>query len=132
MCRDSESTRPWLSLEKVDCSANNLVDMEHTLQCFFGVKTLDLSENSIEVISNDIKYMVCLEELNLNYNQVPTLRPLLKPEVSHALQRLRVLCICNNKLSSLLGVERLLALEELDVAHNAMESFDELRRLNHL
>jgi hypothetical protein len=106
--------------------------MEHALQCFVGVKKLDLSENSIQDVSNDIKYMACLEELNLNYNQVATLRPLIKPDVSHALQRLRVLCICNNNLSSLLGVECLVSLEELDVAHNAIESFDELRRLNHL
>lgn len=59
-------------------------------------------------------------------------RPLIRPEVSPALSKLRVLCICNNKISSLIGIECLTSLEELDVAHNDISSFDELRRLRHL
>eukprot|EP00039_Didymoeca_costata_P005001 m.77555 g.77555 ORF g.77555 m.77555 type:complete len:1273 (+) comp12631_c0_seq4:267-4085(+) len=133
-CAGDEVTRnlPWSALEYLDCSGNSLPDMEYSLKMFTNLEVLNLSDNNIAEISTDIKFLRNLTELNLNYNRIESLRPLVQPDVSPALARLRVLSICNNKLSSLIGTECLSDLEELDLSHNDINSFDELRRIRHL
>lgn len=127
-----ESSRPWSSLLNVDCSGNGLTSIEKCLKMFPQVRKLDLSDNSFEEISHDIKKMTKLVELNLNYNKIVSLRVLVQLDVSPALANLTALSICNNMIQTLHGLECLPALMALDVAHNDIMSFDELRRVRHL
>ena len=97
-----------------------------------NIQRLDLSDNNIEEISDDIKHCKNLKELNLSYNRIDSVRPLVKLEVTPALSQLRILSLCNNRLQSLYGLECLNSLQELDISHNDISSFDELRRIRHL
>ncbi len=74
------------------------------------------------------RYLSQLTALNLDYNHLTTLKPLLQPDVALALQHLTRLSLRDNALGTLLGLEALAALTELDVARNALASLDELRR----
>ena len=73
------------------------------------------------------RHCTSLTELNLSYNRIDSVRPLVKLEVTPALSKLRILSLCNNRLQSLYGLECLNCLEELDLSHNDVSSFDELR-----
>lgn len=127
-----ESSRPWSSLQTVDCSGNGLTSMEKCLKMFPVVRKLDLSDNSIEEISHDIREMTNLVEINLNYNKILSLRVLVQLDISPALTNLTTLSVCNNMIQTLHGLECLPSLIALDVAHNDIMSFDELRRVRHL
>ena len=126
-----ESDNPWSALEEVDCSSNTIHTMDGALTLFPVVKTLDLSDNSIEELSDGVRKMHALTQLNLGYNQISSLKALSHPE-SQTLHRLSILVLCNNKIGSLHGIECLTGLTKLDLSSNEIVTFDEFRRIRHL
>ena len=127
----AESDNPWSALEEVDCSSNTIHTMDGALTLFPVVKTLDLSDNSIEELSDGLRKMHNLAQLNLGYNQISSLKALSHPE-SQSLHRLSILVLCNNRIGSLHGVECLTGLTKLDLSSNEIVTFDEFRRIRHL
>ena len=118
---------PWSHLEIVDCHGNYISELDDSLRLFPVVTLLDLSDNNLSSITTDLQYLHSIEILNFSFNQLRSLRPLLDPVVIPALARLTCLNIANNKLASLLGIECLSALTDLNAINNRIDCFDELR-----
>eukprot|EP00047_Mylnosiga_fluctuans_P005695 m.242145 g.242145 ORF g.242145 m.242145 type:complete len:1249 (+) comp13975_c0_seq1:105-3851(+) len=125
------SELPWSHLESLDLHDNSLMAIDDSFKLFPALELLDLSANDLSAITADFKYLRSLTSLNLADNRVKTLRPLLESDVLGALKRLTILNVSSNGLTSLIGIEGLLALEELDVSHNQIDTIDEMRRVCH-
>jgi Leucine-rich repeat (LRR) protein len=118
---------PWSHLETVDCRDNFISSLDDSLRLFPMVSLFDLSHNELNSLTTDLKHLRNLISLNLSHNKLASLRPMIDVDVITACKRLTTLDISHNKLTSLLGVEGLSALEDLNAAHNLIDSVDEIR-----
>ena len=73
--------------------------------------------------------MTCLEELDLRDNEISNLFPL---EITPSSGRIRKLNLSDNKVTDVLSLYALSAVEELDLSGNRIEAVANLRKLTTL
>lgn len=88
---------------------------------------LDLSSNLLVSVPSGLSQLYNLVSLNLSDNMIDSVLGIYK----HLGQVLR-LDLSHNRLDSLCGLERLMALERVDVRHNLLEDTGEIGRLSTL
>lgn len=103
-------------------SANALSPLTDNLQ------SLDLSSNLFTEVPDGLANLVGLRALNLSHCMIGTLKSLLR----HPLPAITTLNIRANRLDSIVGVEKLLSLERLDLRDNKVTDPSELVRLTSL
>jgi Leucine-rich repeat (LRR) protein len=100
----TESLIHLTSLTHLDLSSNLLVSIPPGLSCLYNLVSLNLSDNMIDSVLGIYKKLGQVLALNLS----------------------------RNRLDSLCGLERLTALERVDVRHNQLEESGEVGRLSSL
>ncbi|KAK9456550.1 hypothetical protein V1511DRAFT_456491 [Dipodascopsis uninucleata] len=87
--------------------------------------SLDLSNNMLFSIPEALSRLSRLSSLNISYNQIVSLHSL-----SHyPLPAITILNLRGNKITSLVGLDRILSLERVDLRDNALTDPTELARL---
>lgn len=89
------------------------------------IKTLDLTNKEIEDLSG-IERLSNLEELNISFNKIVTIKHFKQ------LKKLRKLNISNNLIKSINPIKELLFIEELDISNNQIEDISVLTNLSKL
>ncbi|KAH9963854.1 hypothetical protein BC827DRAFT_1259828 [Russula dissimulans] len=97
----TESLLHLTSLTHIDLSSNLLVSIPPGLSSLYNLVSLNLSDNMIDTVQGIYKQLGQVLTLNLSHN----------------------------RLDSLCGLERLMALERIDVGHNQLEESGEVGRL---
>ncbi len=87
---------------------------------------MDLSYNIISKIEY-CQYCYQLSRLNLSFNRISSLE-----DIHFWLGNIRTLILRNNQISSTEGIQRLIAIEELDLSHNQIVQAKEIVRLQNL
>ncbi|KAL8933016.1 MAG: hypothetical protein Q9216_006562 [Gyalolechia sp. 2 TL-2023] len=102
--------------------ANGLVPLADNLQ------SLDLSSNLFTEVPDGLTSLISLRALNLSNCMIGSLQSLIR----HPLPAITAFNIRANRLDSIIGVEKLLSLERLDLRENRLEDPAELIRLTGL
>ncbi|KAL8874614.1 MAG: hypothetical protein Q9174_000077 [Haloplaca sp. 1 TL-2023] len=103
-------------------SAGSLAPLSNTL------RSLDLSSNLFTDVPDGISDLTVLRALNLSHCMIEGLQSLIR----NPLPAITALNVRANRLHSIVGIERLLSLERLDVRENRMRDPTELSRLTGL
>lgn len=85
---------------------------------------LDLSFNLLNAIPSSLSSLSSLQSLNLSNNLITSLR-----NAPSALGNITSLNLSRNRVDCLVGLERVLGLERIDVRSNELAEFDEVGRL---
>jgi hypothetical protein len=85
---------------------------------------LDLSSNLLVSVPDGLSSLYNLVSLNVSHNMIDTVHGIYKK-----LGQVLSLNLSNNRLDSLCGLERLVALEHVNVGHNRLEESGEVGRL---
>ncbi|KAL8944363.1 MAG: hypothetical protein Q9211_000630 [Gyalolechia sp. 1 TL-2023] len=102
--------------------ANGLTPLADTLQY------LDLSSNLFTEVPDGLANLIGLRALNLSNCMIGSLQSLIR----HPLSAITALNMRANRLDSIVGVEKLLSLERLDLRENRLKDPSELARLTGL
>jgi len=86
--------------------------------------SLDLSFNLLNAIPSSLSSLSSLQFLNLSNNLITSLR-----NAPSALGNITSLNLSRNRIDCLVGLERVLGLERIDVRSNELPEFDEVGRL---
>ncbi|MCH2023961.1 MAG: leucine-rich repeat domain-containing protein [Saprospiraceae bacterium] len=104
------------TLEHLDLSYNNIVELGKELSRLVHLKHLDLSNNKLQSLPNSIATLKHLEVLILSNNQLSNF-----PEVISKLTKLKVLKLKGNNIKTVpTSIEKLYQLELLDLGFNAI------------
>jgi hypothetical protein len=96
---------------------NNLTEIPTTIVGLSRLKRLDLATNRIRWLPQLNRRLACLETLDLSCNQLDYL-----PAGLDRLPALRALNLANNRLTTVKGIEKLLAVEDLDLSQNQLKA----------
>ena len=88
---------------------------------------LDLSHNLLNALPSSLSTLSSLQSLNLSNNLITSVR-----NAPHVLGNITSLNLSHNRIDCLIGLERVLGLERVDVRYNIIESWDEVGRLSEL
>ena len=86
---------------------------------------LDLSHNLLNALPSSLSSLSALQSLNLSNNLIVSVR-----NAPQALGNITSLNLSHNRLDCLVGLERVLGLERVDVRYNAIPTWDEVGRLS--
>lgn len=103
-------------------SSSSLAPLSNTLH------SLDLSSNLFTDVPDGLANLIVLRALNLSNCMIGSLQPLLR----NPLPAITALNLRANRLKSIVGIERLLSLERLDLRENRLGDPTELARLTGL
>ncbi len=87
---------------------------------------LNFSNNQVDKIPETFAYLVCLKDLNLDDNQISSLKPI------SGLPQLKRLSICRNRIATFEGLEPALSclnLRDLDITGNKVAELPDFTRL---
>jgi Leucine-rich repeat (LRR) protein len=116
----------WAFLRHLSLSDNALTFIPNeSLLHLTSLTHLDLSSNLLVSIPPGLASLYNLVSLNLSDNMIDSVLGIYKK-----LGQLLVLNLSRNRLDSLCGLERLMALERIDVRHNQLEESGEVGRLS--
>lgn len=117
----------WRFLRHLSLADNALMSISrHSLQPLAGtLQSLDLSSNLFSEIPESLASLVSLRALNLSNCMIESLHSLSRSP----LPAINVLNLRGNRISSLVGIEKLLSLERLDLRENRLRDPTELARL---
>ncbi|GAA6002880.1 hypothetical protein JCM10207_001880 [Rhodosporidiobolus poonsookiae] len=122
------SRHAWSSLRHLSLSDNSLTFIPSPPLKFLSMLTsLDLSSNLLISIPPGLAHLTSLRSLNLSDNMIDSLLG-----VAKALGAIEVLNLSNNRLENLSGLDRLPALERLDVRGNHLSEALEISRVARL
>ena len=115
----------WAFLRFLSLSDNALTFVPtETLLHLTSLTHIDLSANLLVSIPPGLSSLYNLVSLNLSDNMIDTVQGIYKQ-----LGQVLTLNLSQNRLDSLCGLERLMALERVDVRHNQLEESGEVGRL---
>ncbi|KWU44429.1 hypothetical protein RHOSPDRAFT_25725 [Rhodotorula sp. JG-1b] len=118
----------WTSMRHLSLSDNSLTFIPSQPLTFLPTLTsLDLSSNLLITIPPALAYLTSLRSLDLSDNMIDSLLGIAK-----ALGAIEVLNLSQNRIENLSGLDRLPALERLDVRSNAVYDVLEVSRLARL
>lgn len=118
----------WTSLRHLSLSDNSLTFIPSPPLTFLPTLTsLDLSSNLLITIPPALAHLTSLRSLDLSDNMIDSLLGIAK-----ALGAIQVLNLSQNRIENLSGLDRLPALERLDVRSNAVYDVLEVSRLARL
>ena len=115
----------WASLKHLSLSDNSLTFLPtDPLQHLSSLSHLDLSSNLLVSIPPGLSSLYSLVSLNLADNMIDSVLG-----IYTQLGQVLYLNLSRNRLESICGLERLLALERVDLRHNIIEESGEVGRL---
>lgn len=115
----------WAFLKHLSLCDNELTFMStESLLHLTSLTHLDLSSNLFVSIPDGLSSLFNLVSLNLSRNMIDTVQGIYKK-----LGQVLSLNLSHNRLDSLCGLERLVALEHVNVGHNHLEESQEVGRL---
>ena len=117
----------WRFLRHLSLAENGLTSLSaESLRPVAGtLQSLDLSGNLFKEVPDGLSSLTNLRALNLCNNMIDSLRSLTKDP----LPAVTTLNMRSNRLSSLVGIEKILTLERVDLRDNRLRDPAELRRL---
>ncbi|KAJ3836621.1 L domain-like protein [Lentinula raphanica] len=122
------SSRKWASLRFLSLSGNDLTFFSpETTPYLTSITHLDLSSNLLNSIPEGLSALYNLVSLNLSDNMVESVLG-----IYQQLGSVTYINLSRNRLESICGLERLHALERVDLRHNAIEDSAEISRLSPL
>ena len=122
----SAQTTPWKNLLELKLPYNTIPGIDSSLVLVPTLQTLDLSHNIISKIG-DFSPCIDLVSLNLSFNNLTSVA-----NANMMIGGIRQLILRQNNISSTDGLEKLYALEFLDLAQNAISALSEIRRIANL
>ncbi|GAQ87126.1 hypothetical protein KFL_003330070 [Klebsormidium nitens] len=117
---------PWSRLTRLACPRNHLRLMDPSLCSLPVADEIDLSRNNLTTVAN-LHICVRLTKLDLGFNSITSLVGL-----NRVVGAITQLILRGNGIHSLAGLEKLYAIEALDLAHNVIGSLSEVARLGQL
>ena len=115
----------WAFLKHLSLCDNELTFIStESLLHLTSLTRLDLSSNLFVSIPDGLSSLYNLVSLNLSHNMIDTVQGVYKK-----LGQVLSLNLSHNRLDSLCGLERLVALEHVNVGHNHLEESEEVGRL---
>lgn len=121
-----EGSEKWTSLETLDLSNNNLVEIDKTISLANNLKSLILNGNKISTISN-LTHLPKLEYLSI-VNNLITICDQLHTKVGN----IKTLNLSQNNIVTTKGFSKLYSLENLDLSCNRITEVEELGYLGKL
>lgn len=117
----------WRFLRHLSLAENGLTSLSvESLKPIAGtLQSLDLSGNLFKQVPDGLSSLTHLRALNLSNNMIDDLRSLARDP----LPAVTVLNLRSNRLSSLVGIEKIPTLERVDLRDNRLRDPAELRRL---
>lgn len=113
----------WTNLTKLSLSNCGLVRMDEAFHFFPFLTHLDLSNNDIIHVVH-LHDCVSLESLNLSYNRIRVLSNL-----ERVIGRVKKINLAHNEIESLDGLDKIYALEKVNLAFNYIDDMAEVRHL---
>lgn len=125
-CLDSKlSSLKWAFLKHLSLAENALTSLPSELfQYLTSLTNLDLSSNLLISIPTGLSSLYNLVHLNLSDNMIDSVLG-----IYTKLGSVLSINLSHNRLDSLCGLERLMALERIDLRHNSLEESAEVGRL---
>ncbi|KAJ9475196.1 Adenylate cyclase [Pseudozyma hubeiensis] len=115
----------WHSLRYLNLSSNALTSIPILpLLPLTSLTHLDLSSNLLNSIPPSLSHLPTLISLNISDNLIDSVLG-----IYHSIPHITVLNLSSNRLESLCGVERLFALQRIDLRHNSIYEAGEVGRL---
>ena len=115
----------WAFLKHLSFRDNELTFIStESLLHLTSLTHLDLSSNLFVSIPDGLSSLYNLVSLNLSHNMIDTVQGIYKK-----LGQVLSLNLSHNRLDSICGLERLVALEHVNVGHNHLEESEEVGRL---
>ncbi|KAJ4476846.1 hypothetical protein C8J55DRAFT_515890 [Lentinula edodes] len=119
------SSRKWASLRFLSLSGNDLTFFPTELTIYLtSITHLDLSSNLLNSVPEGLSALYNLVSLNLCDNMIESVLG-----IYTQLGSVTSINLSRNRLESICGLERLHALERVDLRHNAIEESSEIGRL---
>ncbi|KAJ3861105.1 L domain-like protein [Lentinula novae-zelandiae] len=119
------SSRKWASLRFLSLSGNDLTFFPTELTLYLtSITHLDLSSNLLNSVPEGLNALYNLVSLNLCDNMIESVLG-----IYTQLGSVTSIDLSRNRLESICGLERLHALERVDLRHNAIEESSEIGRL---
>ncbi|OZJ04917.1 hypothetical protein BZG36_02631, partial [Bifiguratus adelaidae] len=123
-----ESIPPWPRLSHLALSDNNLTSLSKpTMNALHNLTHLDLSHNLLNDVPAEISELFNLVQLDLSYNMISSVLG-----IYTVLGNVRVVNLRANRIRSVCGLERVWALEQVDLRDNRISDIAEVGRLTNL
>lgn len=113
----------WASLEVLDLSNNNLIDIDRTVNLLPSLKTLILNDNKISTIS-DLSQLANLSYLSLSNNLIS-----ICDQLHTKIGNILTLNLSQNNIASLNCFTKLYSLENLDLSCNKIHDIEEIKHI---
>jgi hypothetical protein len=116
----------WKKLKRLTLCNCGIARLDKSIHFFPELEFFDLSYNDITHIIH-LQDCFRLFELNLSFNRIQILS-----NISLVLGNIVRLSLSNNRIQSLDGLDKLYALETLDLSNNFIDDFNEINYINKL
>ncbi|PPR07392.1 hypothetical protein CVT26_013708 [Gymnopilus dilepis] len=118
----------WCSLKHLYLPDNSLTSFpSEVIPYLTSLTHLDLSSNLFVAVPSSLAELTNLVSLNISDNLIDSVQG-----ISLSLGQILYINLAHNRLESLCGLERLLALERIDLRHNLLDESSEIGRLTAL
>ena len=118
----------WSNLKQVDLSDNSLTFVANEPLAYINkVNNLNLSQNLLLAVPSGLSQLYDLEHLNLSNNMIESVTG-----INTILGNIIKLDLRNNRIENLCGLERLWALEYIDIRENRLTDWAEVGRMAEL
>lgn len=116
----------WDKIQKASFSHNDIHSVDYSITLLTNITTLDLSHNLLTEVQY-LEELIFLTDLNLSYNEIRHLAefPYRVPSVSK-------LNLAGNGIQNIAGLEKMYALEHLDLSNNSLYEVPDVLILGNL
>jgi Leucine-rich repeat (LRR) protein len=122
-CLGDQSTdqRLWSQLRVLKMQSCGLCQFDESIALLPAMQELNLAHNTISFLDH-LQHCVSLRSVDLSFNQLRSL-----DHINHVLGNVTTLILRHNRLFTCGGLEKLYALEYLDLSNNLLGSIKEVR-----